>query len=184
MKELFQLFISFGKVGTFVLGGGYAMLPMIRHEVLVARKWIKEQELLDLVAVSQALPGAFAVNLAIIIGKRRAGFPGALAATLGMVLPAFFSILLLMALLRTVRDNIYVVGALTGIKAVSVALILVTIFQLAQTLRLKVFGWVIALLSFGLIVFLKFNAILVLVGSGAAGFLLFFWAGRKERGDR
>jgi chromate transporter len=101
-----------------------------------------------------------------------------------MVLPAFFSILLLMALLRTVRDNIYVVGALTGIKAVSVALILVTIFQLAQTLRLKVFGWVIALLSFGLIVFLKFNAILVLVGSGAAGFLLYFWTGRKERGDR
>ncbi|MDD4582756.1 MAG: chromate transporter, partial [Eubacteriales bacterium] len=91
MKQTWRLFYTFLKIGTFTFGGGFAMIPAIRREAVDVQGWMSEIEIADCIAVSQSLPGAFAVNTAIFIGKQVKGLRGALAACLGLILPAFLS---------------------------------------------------------------------------------------------
>ena len=92
MKELWQLFITFLKIGTATFGGGYAMIPAIRRETVTKRHWVDEEEIADCIAISQSLPGAFAVNVAIFIGKKVKGIVGAAVACFALVFPAYFAI--------------------------------------------------------------------------------------------
>ncbi|GAB1475972.1 chromate transporter [Bacillota bacterium] len=170
MKELFRLFITFLKIGTFTFGGGYAMIPAIRRETVLKRNWIDEEGISDCMAISQSLPGAFAVNVAIFVGNRVKGIPGAIAACLGIVLPAYLSILLILIFLGTVDDNIYIEGAFEGIKAASVALILLTSVQLARSVLRTPVLWIIAVLSFSAIALLSVNAIYVILACGIMGY--------------
>ena len=94
-----ELFFSFLQVGAFSFGGGYGMIAMIR-ELVTARGWIAEEELLNMIAVAESTPGPIAVNMATFVGASEGGVPGALLATLGVVLPSFFVILLIAALIR------------------------------------------------------------------------------------
>ncbi|MFO3665551.1 chromate transporter [Anaerococcus sp. ENR0831] len=85
---LIKLFISFLKIGLFSFGGGYAALPIIQEEVVDLNNWLTLSEFNDLITISQMTPGPIAINSATFVGTRLAGFPGALAATLGCVLPS------------------------------------------------------------------------------------------------
>ncbi len=85
---LVKLFISFLKIGLFSFGGGYAALPLIQEEVVELNNWLSLNEFNDLITISQMTPGPIAINSATFVGTRIAGFPGALAATLGCVLPS------------------------------------------------------------------------------------------------
>ena len=89
----FQLFWTYLKIGTFTLGGGYAMLPLIQREVVDRQGWIDEEEFLNMIALAQAAPGLIAVNSAIFIGWRIGGWRGVCGAVLGAVLPSFLIIL-------------------------------------------------------------------------------------------
>ena len=91
---LLQLFWTFLKIGAFTFGGGYAMIPMIQSEVLT-HQWISAQQVVDFIAISESTPGPFAVNIATFVGMQTAGFWGAFASTLGVVLPSFLIILLI-----------------------------------------------------------------------------------------
>ena len=97
--NLLNLMIGFLQVGLFAFGGGYAAVPLIREEVL-SRGWLTEELLADMIAVSESTPGSLMVNLATYVGSVRGGLPGAAAATLAVILPAFLVILLVMAALR------------------------------------------------------------------------------------
>ena len=88
-----KAFASFFKIGLFTIGGGYAMVPLIEEEVVNKKKWISQEEFIDLLAISQSVPGVFAVNFSIFIGYKLRRFPGALALALGTILPSFFIIL-------------------------------------------------------------------------------------------
>ncbi|MBO4518535.1 MAG: chromate transporter, partial [Paludibacteraceae bacterium] len=88
-----QLFWTYLKIGTFTLGGGYAMLPLIQREVVDRKGWIDEEEFLNMIALAQAAPGLIAVNSAIFIGWRVGGWKGVAGAVLGAVLPSFLIIL-------------------------------------------------------------------------------------------
>ncbi len=149
------------------------MIPAIRRGVTDVHRWIDEEELADCIAVSQSLPGAFAVNASIYIGKRVKGAAGAFAACLGLVLPAFLSIILILIFLWKVEDNVHVVGAFEGVKAASVALILVTAYQMGRPAFVKKSGIIIGISAFILIVVLKINAIFAIVSGGLAGYLEF-----------
>ena len=94
MKMYLVLFWIFAKIGTFTLGGGYAMLPLIEREIVDNKKWIDRPEFLDLVAIAQSAPGILAVNMAIFVGYKIKGTLGSVVATLGAVLPSFIIILL------------------------------------------------------------------------------------------
>ena len=91
---LLELFLTFLKIGAFTFGGGYAMLPLIQREIVEKRKWITNDDILEVVAIAESTPGPIAVNSATFVGYRTGGFSGALLATLGVVLPSFVIILI------------------------------------------------------------------------------------------
>ena len=97
-----QLFLTFLKIGAVSFGGGYGMISLIREDCL-ANAWLNEEELLNFIAVAESTPGPIAVNMATFIGSSQAGFGGALLATLGVVLPSFFIILLILFYLFYIR---------------------------------------------------------------------------------
>ena len=89
-----QLFLTFLEIGAVSFGGGYAMIPLIREKV-ISHGWLVEEELLNMIAVSESTPGPIAVNMATFIGSEQGGVLGAMLATLGVVLPSFIIILLI-----------------------------------------------------------------------------------------
>ena len=89
LKKVFQLFITFIKIGAFTFGGGYAMVPLIQRETVEKKKWINDDDILEIVAIAESTPGPIAVNSATFVGYKTAGVLGAAAATIGVVLPSF-----------------------------------------------------------------------------------------------
>ena len=104
---LLELFIGFLRVGCFAFGGAYGAIPLIR-DVVLSYGWLDEEMLTYMIAVSESTPGPIMVNLATYVGSSQAGIPGALIATIAVVLPSFIIILLVTALLKTVLKNPYV----------------------------------------------------------------------------
>ena len=122
---LLELFLVFLKIGSISFGGGYAMIALIREEVLL-RGWLTESELLNLVAVAESTPGPIAVNMATFVGSEMGGILGSLLATLGVVLPSFVIILLIAAVIRSFLRLGAVKAFLSGLRPVVVGLILAT----------------------------------------------------------
>jgi chromate transporter len=125
MKNLLRLFWSFFKIGLFTFGGGYAMISLIRDKAL-AFGWLTEEELLNMIAVSESTPGPIAVNMATFVGSAQGGVLGSLVATLGVVLPSFIIILLICAVIRNLLKYKGVQAFLGGVRPCVVALILAT----------------------------------------------------------
>lgn len=122
MKLLFDLFYTFFKIGLFTFGGGYAMLPLIQDEV-VRHGWLSIAELVDFVAVSESTPGPFAINISTYVGVETAGVLGALAATMGVVLPSFFVILAVARFYVRFKSSRAVSGVMYGLRAAVVGLL-------------------------------------------------------------
>ncbi len=130
LKELFELYAAFFRVGLFTFGGGYAMLPLIQREVVDKKGWADENEVMDYFAVGQCTPGVIAVNVATFIGSKRKGVIGGIAATLGVVAPSIIIISIIAAFLSHFADNPYVGHAFNGIRLAVCALVSVSIFKL------------------------------------------------------
>ena len=128
------LFMTFFEIGLFTFGGGYAMISLIREKAL-ALGWLTEEEILNMVAVSESTPGPIAVNMATFVASTQGGFLGSLVATLGVVLPSFIIILLISAVIRGFLKYRGVQAFLGGVRSCVVALILATaITMLLSTL--------------------------------------------------
>ena len=182
MKTYWELIISFFKTGLFTFGGGLAMLPIIKAEVVDRRKWITEDELFDFYAISQCTPGIIIVNVATFCGCKLKGFTGGLVATLAVVAPSILIITLIAAILSRFMENPYLVSAFAGIRLGVCALLLNLIIDLAKkffkknkSLRLHIFIFGVAVLLIGL---LKASAIYVVLIAGTIGFFS-SWKGNK-----
>jgi chromate transporter len=116
-RKLVRMFLTFFRIGAFTIGGGYAMLPLIEREFVEKQGWVSEDEIVDIFAIVQSVPGVIAINSSIFIGYRIAGLAGALAATLGMVLPSFIIISVIAAFFVQFRDIPAVQNAFAGIRA-------------------------------------------------------------------
>lgn len=127
-----DLFVTFMKIGGFTIGGGMAMLPIMEKEVVVKHRWLSRQEFLDIVAVSQATPGIFAVDMASHIGYKVSGLKGAIGASVGAIMPSLVIILLIAFCFRTFRDNEWVEAAFKGIRPAVVALISMPVFTMGR----------------------------------------------------
>ncbi|NLV58782.1 MAG: chromate transporter [Clostridiales bacterium] len=112
-----ELFLSTLKISAFTFGGGYVIVPLMRKRFVEELNWIDEQEMLDLISVSQSAPGPLAVNAALMVGYRMAGIPGALLAVLGTALPPLLIISVLSFFYRQFRDNAYVSAVMGGMQA-------------------------------------------------------------------
>ena len=133
-----QLFWTYLKIGTFTLGGGYAMLPLIQREVVDRQGWLDEEEYLNMIALAQAAPGLIAVNSAIFIGWRIGGWRGVCGAVLGAVLPSFLIILAIAMVFQDWKEQPAVEAVFKGIRPAVVALIAAPLVKLARSAKI---GW-------------------------------------------
>ena len=131
-----QLFLEFFKIGLFCFGGAFGMIPLI-EETVVKHGWLTESEFFNLIGVCESTPGPIAVNTATYVGSVMGGPLGSIAATLGVVLPSFFIILLIATVMKNLTNNTYFKGFMQGVKPVIVALILST----GSLLLLKTIGY-------------------------------------------
>ncbi len=126
------LYLTFFKIGLFTFGGGYAMLPMLRREVVNKYGWATDEEMLDYYAIGQSTPGIIAINTSTFIGLSKGGFFGAICATLGMVTPSLIIIMSIARFFTEFQDNQYVLSAFTGIRVVVVVLILNAVIKMGK----------------------------------------------------
>ena len=168
-----ELFLSFANIGAFTFGGGYAMIPLLQREVVENKKWIDERQMLDITAISQSTPGPLAINAATFVGYKIEGVIGAILATLGVVLPSFFIIIVVSVLFNIFRDNVIVNNVFMGIKAGVIILIIEAAIKLSKQIKKNVFNFVLLLLSFLITVFTSINVIYVLIACGLCGVICY-----------
>ncbi len=160
--SLWHIFIVFAKLGAFTIGGGYAMIPLIRDE-MVKRNWMTDEELPDIIAMAQSAPGVLAVNMSIFVGHKLHGVKGSVVATLGSVLPSFVSILLIAMIFTNFRDNPVVERIFKGIRPVVVSLIAVPMINMARKNNRTWWAWAISAVTLFLVAFLSFSPVYILL---------------------
>ncbi len=168
----FELFVVFFRVGLFTIGGGYAMLPMLRKEVVQKHGWASDEEMLDYFAIGQSTPGIIAINTSTFIGYKKGGILGALFSTLGMVFPSWIIIIMIARLFEEFQGNEYVNNAFLGIRVVVIVLILNAVVRMGKK---SVTNWIqatILVVAFVLVAFLSVNPIIIVVTSGILGILI------------
>ncbi len=181
IKLFTQLFFVFFKIGAFTFGGGYAMLPLIQKEVVTRQKWLTDEEILDIFAICQSVPGVISINSAIFIGRRVAGTLGAVISALGVILPSFIIILVIASVLVTYRQNPIIDKVFTGIRAASAALILLAAIKMSKKAILNKVGIAIAIVSFALVVLLDIHALWAVIFGGAIGIISNLYKGRQKQ---
>ena len=169
LRDLWELFRAFARVGVMTFGGGAAMLPMLQRELMEKRGWVTEEELADYYAIGQCTPGIIAVNTATFVGYKRRGNIGGIAATAGIVFPSLVIILILAGVITNVSHLEWVQNAFVGIRAC----VCIQIFNAVRKLAKKavVDGWTVAifLLVFGCSIFLEISPVVFVLLSAAAG---------------
>ncbi len=178
MRQLFTLFWSFLKIGLFTFGGGYAMIPLIRREVIDRRGWIAEREFLDLLTLAQSAPGPISLNTSVFVGYKMRGYTGAVASILGVVVPPFVIILLIALLFADIRHNPVVDAAFKGMRPAVVALIVVPVIALAKGMHPLLYA-VIGLTAVA-VWHLGWSPVWILLGAAAAGILRALYRSGKE----
>ena len=116
MNIYLESFGIFFKIGAFTIGGGYAMVPLIENEIVTKRKWIAQEDFIDLLAISQSAPGILAVNISIFIGYKLRGIRGSIVTALGTILPSFIIILAIALFFHSFKDNPIVERIFKGIR--------------------------------------------------------------------
>ena len=169
MKKSLELFLSIFKIGTFTFGGGYAMIPLIEEEVVVNKGWISKEEFLDILVVSQSLPGALAVNTSVFLGYKIGGFIGAMVALLDVILPSFLIILIIAVFFMKFRDNYYVNAAFKGITAAVPMLVLIGAISLSKGLEKNIRTLITIIVGIIALAFFNIHPVLVIIISGLYG---------------
>ena len=144
------------------------MIPFIEDEFVRKKRWLTQDEMTEMVVLSQSFPGVIAINVSIFVGNKQCGLLGAVSALLGTVMPALLSIILILSLLRGFEDNTYVKMVFVGIKAASAALILDTVVRLARKTLKDKFCWIAACMGL-MTVLLGFSAAWAIVIGALAG---------------
>ena len=132
LKELWDLFWTFAKMGVMTFGGGYAMLPILQREVVESKHWVSEEEIMDYYAIGQCTPGIIAVNTATFIGQKKRGIAGGIMATLGVVFPSVVIISILAGLITNFSHLVWVQNAFAGIQVCVCVLIFNAVMKLLK----------------------------------------------------
>ncbi len=181
-SQLLPLFLTFLKIGAFTFGGGYAMIPLIQRETVETRKWITDEDVLEIIAIAESTPGPIAINSATFVGSRVAGIAGAACATLGVILPSFVIILIVAGLLDAFQHLKPVQYAFFGIRAGVLALILKAFWSMYKKCPKGAVPLCIAAGAFILAAILKVNVLIVILCCAAAGLVTsMIRAGRAEK---
>ena len=168
-----ELFFVFARISSVTIGGGYVMFPMLKSDLVDSKGWISDEELVDYYALGQSIPGIIAINTATLIGYRKRGIPGALAAAAGMAMPSLVVILLISAFFVRYLDNAWVQKAFAGIRAAVVAMIVMAVWNVGKKSVTTPAKAAILVGSFLAIAGLGWSPVLMLVAGAVLGLLLF-----------
>ncbi len=180
MLEYLKLFVTFAKIGMFTIGGGYAMIPLIEREI-VAKKWMSKDEFLEMFALTQSLPGVFAVNISIFVGYKLYKIGGSLVCALATILPSFVIMMLIAMFFSRFQDNRIVAAVFNGIRPAVVALILFPCFSAVRALKLKYMQLIAPAVATVLIWQFGLSPVYVVVAGIIGGMVYTFWLKEKVK---
>lgn len=174
-----ELFWAFFKIGAVTFGGGLAMLPVLDRDLVQAKKWLTEEQLVDYFAIGQSTPGIIAVNVATFVGYNKKGVPGAVVATTGIVFPSLVIIMALAAFLEGFADIPQVQSALRGINVVVAALLIKAVIGLGKKTLAVPAAFFMGAASFILIAVFNVPGVAVVVLSALYGIALKYRRGNE-----
>ena len=180
-KKLWALFTTFFRIGAFTFGGGYAMIPLIQKEVVENKKWITDDDILDIIAIAESTPGPIAINSATFVGYRTCGVLGAACATLGVVLPSFLIILAISYVLEQFQEIQAVRYAFNGIRVGVLALLFKARWGMYKKSPKGWVAYVVMATAFVFTAFLNVSVLLVIVFCAVFGLVTALAAERREK---
>jgi len=195
-KDLLALFLSFLKISCFTIGGGYAMIPLIENEFVQRRKWLDEDEFMNLTVIAESTPGPIAINCATYTGYKRAGFIGSVVSTFGMVLPSFVIIYIISMFFTNLLEIRFINSAFRGI-AVAVGVVVIAagwkmvkkIFKKKKTPKERLTPAIVMVLCFGITLLGQFtklhiSTVWLILLTACVGVILFFSKKRGKAGGK
>lgn len=186
MNILFELFLTFARIGLFTFGGGYAMISLIEHTCVEKKRWITHDDMMHITVIAESTPGPVAINCSTFVGYRQKGFAGAAAATFGMVLPSFVIIYLISMFLDNFLEITLIANAFKGIKAAVGILILDAGFRMIKKMQKRPMPLVIMSCSCIAMLLLNifswdFSSVALILIAGTVSLVLFFTCGKEVR---
>lgn len=178
---LWNLFALFFKIGLFTFGGGLVMIPLIQRSVVDEKHWMKDKEFIEILAVANSLPGAFAINTSIFVGYNQRKFPGALAAAIGTMLPSFLVIIIIAWLLIKGSSLEWLDKFFLGVRPVVVAVLIDAGIRFFKTTAKQKKDLLIIIIGTVAVAFAGINAALVIIAGAAAGLI---WYRRDLKDDK
>ncbi len=175
--KLHSLLFSFLKIGLFTFGGGYAMIPLIREEIVDHRGWVGKDEFLDLLTIAQSIPGPIALNTAAFVGYRTRGYRGTLVSLCGIVIPSFVIIMAIALGFNTIRNNHYVEAAFKAMRPVVVALILAPTLSLMRGMSIPMVG--VATACAAVMILLKLSPIVLIASAITLAMLWSYYTSKQ-----
>lgn len=182
IKELWELYTAFFRMGALTFGGGYAMLPMIEREVVDKHKWATIEEVMDYYAMSQCTPGVIAVNVATFIGYKNKGISGGIWATLGVITPSVILISVIASLLQAFYEISLVKSAFQGIGVAVCAILVQAVLKIGKAGLVDKFTWILAIVGFLSAWLFNVSTIIVIVVAGIAGIAYKIISEKSDKG--
>ena len=170
-RRIWELFLTFMKIGGFTFGGGYAMIPLIQRETVEVKGWITDEDILEIIAIAESTPGPIAINSATFVGYRTAGVLGSAAATLGVVLPSFVIISLISFVLTQFQELKAVQYAFFGIRAGVLALIVKAFWTMYKKCPKGILSYIIWVFAFACSALLGVNVMIAIIASALLGII-------------
>lgn len=162
----------FFKIGAVTFGGGLAMLPLLKRDLVDRKKWLTEEEIVDYFAIGQCTPGVIAVNVATFSGYKRAGIFGSIVATLGIITPSIIIILFISAFITKFSDSPIMHKAFKGINIAAAVLLTQTVFSFGKKTVTDIFSFLIASVSFSAMHFFNITGVWIVLFSAFAGWAI------------
>lgn len=166
-----KIFYLFSKIGIFTIGGGYAVIPLIEKDI-VGRNWLSKNELYELIAVSESLPGVFATNIAALVGYKVNGLKGGVLAALGTIIAPFCIIILIAIFFTKFQENVWISKAFKALRPAVVALILAPCFSVAKANNLTLKTAIFPAVALVLMIVFKVSPVWIVI-LGCVGGLLY-----------
>ena len=176
MKLLFDLFLTFAKIGLFTFGGGYAMIPLIENICVEKKEWISSDEMMNITVIAESTPGPVAINCATYVGLKQKGVWGAVAATLGVVLPSFVIILLISFFLEGIKLAVGILIADAGVRMIvrsdkKPATVIIAALSFTALMLINIFA-------------LRISTVVLMLAAALTGLAVYYAGKRKESGVR
>lgn len=173
LRTYLELFKVFFKIGAFTFGGGYAMIPLIEEEIVSVKGWVEKEDMIDMLAVSQSIPGAIAINTSTLVGYKVAGKLGAIFATLGVILPSFMIITLIAMFFSKIAESTLVETIFSGISGAVIVLIFLAAVKMLKIAIKDVLSIILVILTVLIVLFTDVSPIYIIMAGGLSGIILY-----------